>query len=154
MILFLFKFPSPSLSQIKIQFALVNCASLEHLWTIMDRCKYLLPITKWMVEMPINSGEYHQTIASLWISHLVDDRPLTQVMLAHIASAQLTNPRQITSQQGNIPHFCHTVSGHVTLSLLKSHLSTSYNIHTDLLLENSHFIISFFESVSHHIYHF
>ena len=55
-----------------------------------------------MVEMPLTGGQYHQAIASLWISHLVDNLPLTPVMLAHIDSAQLTNPRKITAQSGII----------------------------------------------------
>ena len=55
--------------------------------------------------MPINCGQYHQAIASLWISHLVDNLPLTPVMLAHIDSAQLTNPHKTTAQSGIISLF-------------------------------------------------
>ena len=68
----------------------------------MDRCNYQVPHTSWMVEMPINAGQCHQTIASLWISHLVDNLPLSPVMVAHIASAKLTNPRQIADEQSII----------------------------------------------------
>ena len=32
------------------------------------RCNYVIPGTTSMVEMPINGGQYQQTIASLWIS--------------------------------------------------------------------------------------
>ena len=71
----------------------------------MDRCNYLVPNTNWMVEMPLTRGQYHQAIASLWISHLVDNLPLTPVMLAHIDSAQLTNPRKINAQSGIIALF-------------------------------------------------
>ena len=71
----------------------------------MDRCNYLVPHTSWIVEMPINAGKYHQTIASLWISHLIDNLPLSPVMMGHIASAQLTNPRKITIQSGTIISF-------------------------------------------------
>ena len=71
----------------------------------MDRCNYHVPNTNWMVEMPLTGGQYHQMIASLWISHLVDNLPLTPVMLAHIDSAQLTNPRKITAQSGIISLF-------------------------------------------------
>ena len=69
---------------------------------IMDRCNYSVPHTSWMVEMPINGRQYHQMIASLWISHLIDNLPLSPVKVAHIACAQLTNPRQISSQPGII----------------------------------------------------
>ena len=58
-----------------------------------------------MVEMPLTGGQYHQAIASLWISHLVDNLPLSPVMFAHIDSAQLTNPRKITAQSGIISLF-------------------------------------------------
>ena len=93
MILFKFKFHSPSLSHYKIQLALVDRIISSN----MDRCNYLVPNTNWMVEMPLTGGQYHQTIASLWISHLVDNLPLSPVMLAHIDSAQLTNPRKINA---------------------------------------------------------
>ena len=52
--------------------------------------------------MPINDGQYHQTIAALWISYLDDILPQSPVMVAHIASDQLTNPRKITTDQGII----------------------------------------------------
>ena len=68
----------------------------------MEGSNYLVPDTSWIVEIPINDGKYHQTIASLWISHLVDNIPLRPVIVAHLASAQLTNTRQITIQPGNI----------------------------------------------------
>ena len=105
MILIIFKFHSPSLSHYKFQFALVDRTSLEHFACIMDRCNYLVPNTNWMVEMPLTGGQYHQTIASLWISHLVDNLPLSPVMLAHIDSAQLTNTHKITAQSGIISLF-------------------------------------------------
>ena len=98
MILIIFKFHSPSLSHYKSRFALVDRIKSNN----MDRCNYLVPNTNWMVEMPLTGGQYHQAIASLWISHLVDNLPLTPVMLAHIDSAQLTNPRKITAQSGII----------------------------------------------------
>ena len=101
MILFKFKFHSPSLSHYKSRFALVDRIKSN----IMDRCNYLVPNTNWMVEMPLTGGQYHQTIASFWISHLVDNLSLTPVMLAHIDSAQLTNPRKITAQSGIISLF-------------------------------------------------
>ena len=65
-----------------------------------DRCNYVIPGTIWMMEMPINGGQYHQTIASLWISHLVDYIPLTPVLTAHIASAQITNHHKMTNPFG------------------------------------------------------
>ena len=101
MILFKFKFHSPSLSHYKIQLALVDRIISSN----MDRCNYLVPNTNWMVEMPLTGGQYHQTIASLWISHLVDNLPLSPVMLAQIDSAQLTNPRKINALSGIISLF-------------------------------------------------
>ena len=101
MILIIFKFDSPSLSHLKFQLALVDRIISSN----MDRCNYPVPNTNWMVEMPLTGGQYHQTIASLWISHLVDNLPLSPVMLAHIDSAQLTNPRKITAQSGIISLF-------------------------------------------------
>ena len=98
MILFKFKFHSPSLSHYKFQFALVDRVKSSN----MDRCNYLVPNTNWMVRMALNGGKYQQTIASLWISQLVDNLPLSPVMLAHIDSSQLTNPRKITAQSGII----------------------------------------------------
>ena len=100
MILIIFKFHSPSLSHYKFQFALV-----DRIKSNMDRCNYLVPNTNWMVEMPLTGGQYHQAIASLWISHLVDNLPLTPAMLAHIDSAQLTNPCKITALTGIISLF-------------------------------------------------
>ena len=69
---------------------------------VMDhlRCNFLVPGTTWMVENPITGGQYHQTIASLWISHLVDNIPLSPVMAAHISSAQLSNPHPLNTQIG------------------------------------------------------
>ena len=101
MILFKFKFHSPSLSHYKFQLALVD----RIISSKMDRCNYLVPNTNWMVEMPLTGGQYHQTIASLWISNLIDNLPLSPVMLAHIDSAQLTNPHKITAQSGIISLF-------------------------------------------------
>ena len=71
----------------------------------MDRCNYLVPNTNWMVEMSLTGGQYHQAIASLWISNIIDNLPLSPVMLAHIDSAQLTNPRKITAHSGIISLF-------------------------------------------------
>ena len=101
MILIIFKFHSQSLSLLKTNLLWW----IEHLSSIMDRCHYLVPNTNWMVEMPLTGGQYHQMIASIWISHLVDNHPLTPVMLAHIDSAQLTNPRKINGQSGIISLF-------------------------------------------------
>ena len=118
MILFKFKFHSPSLSHLKFQFALVDRIKSKN----MDRCNYLVPNTNWMVEMPLSGGQYHQAIASLWISHLVDNLPLTPVMLAHIDSAQITNPRKITAQSGIISLLfsqTHEMSVDLSLPLLK-----------------------------------
>ena len=69
---------------------------------VMDhlRCNYLVPGTAWMVEMPITGGQYHQTIASLWISHLIDNLPVSPVMAAHISSAQLSNSHPLNTQIG------------------------------------------------------
>ena len=101
MILIILKFHSPSLSLLKINLLWW----IQHLSNNMDRCNYLVPNTNWMVEMPLIGGQYHQEIASLWISHLVDNLPLSLVMLAHIDSAQLTNPRKITALTGTISLF-------------------------------------------------
>ena len=98
MILQILKFHSSSLSHLENQFALVDRIKSNN----MDRCNYLIPNTNWMVEMPLTGGQYHQTIASLWISHLVDNLPLTPVILGHLNSAQLTNPRKITALTGII----------------------------------------------------
>ena len=69
---------------------------------VMDnlRSNYLVPGTNWLVEMPLAGGQYHQTIASLWISHLIDNLPLSPVLSAHIGSAQLTNPHPLNTQSG------------------------------------------------------
>ena len=111
MILFKFKFHSASLSHLKNQFALVDRDKSN----IIDCCNYIVPNTNWMVEMPLIGGQYNQAYASLWISHLVENLPLTPVMLPHLDSAQLTNPRQITSDQG---------SHQITPDLLRSLSST------------------------------
>ena len=71
----------------------------------MARCNYLVPNTNWMVEMPLTGGQYQQMIASLWISNLIDNLPLSLLMLAHLDSAQLTNPSKITGQSGIIALF-------------------------------------------------
>ena len=103
----MFNFHSPSLSHYKFQLALVDRVISIN----MDRCNYLVPNNNWMVEMPLIGGPDHQMIASLWISNLIDNLPLSPVMLADIDSAQLTNPRKITSEQGNLnPNFYHTGS--------------------------------------------
>ena len=102
----------------------------------MDRCNYLVPNTNWMVEMPLTGGQYHQAIASLWISHLVDNLPLSPVMLAHIDSAQLTNPRKITAQSGIISLFF-SQPLEMSPDLPLPHL----NFPTDLHFDNFYFII-------------
>ena len=100
------------LSQISsLVFALVERVKSN----IMDRCNYSVPHTSWMVEMPINCRQYHQMIASLWISHLIDNLPLSLLMVAHIASAQLSNPRQISSQSGIILSLLSQVSSRCEL---------------------------------------
>ena len=101
LILLIFKFHSPSHSHYKIQLALVDRVKSN----VMDRCNYPVPNTNWMVEMPLTGGQYHQAIASLWISHLVDNLPLSPMMLAHLDSAQVTNPSKITAQTGIISLF-------------------------------------------------
>ena len=52
--------------------------------------------------MPTIGGQFHLTIASLWISHLVDNLPLSPLMVAHIASSQLSHPRKIAIHPGFI----------------------------------------------------
>ena len=101
MILFKFKFHSASFSHLKFQLALLDRIISSN----MDRCNYPVPNTNWMVEMPFTGGQYHQAIAARWISHLVDNLTRTPVMLAHIDSAQLTNPRKITALTGIISLF-------------------------------------------------
>ena len=64
----------------------------------MEHCNYLVQPTSWMVEMLINGAQYHHTIGTLWISHMVDNLPLSSVKVAHSASARLTNPRSNTIQ--------------------------------------------------------
>ena len=107
--------------------------SIEHLAYIMDRCNYLVPNTNWMVEMPLTGGKYHKAIASLWISHLVDNLPLTPVMLAHIDSAQLTNPRKITPQSGIISLFF-SQAHEMSLDLSLPHLNFLTDLHLQLPL--------------------
>ena len=91
-------FPSASLSHLKVEIALVD----RLITTSMERSNYLVPHTSWVVEMPINCSQYHQAIASHWVSNLIDNLPLSPAMIAHIASAPLTNPHQKTSQPGII----------------------------------------------------
>ena len=99
----------------------------------MDRCNYLVPNTNWMVEMPLTGGQYHQAIASLWISHLVDNLPLTPVMLAHIDSAQLTNPRKINAQPGIISLFF-SQAHEMSVDLPLPHLNLLTDLHFNLPL--------------------
>ena len=121
--LLIFKFHSASLSHLKSRFALVDRVKSNN----MDRCNYLVPNTNWMVEMPLNGGQYHQAIASLWISNIIDNLPLRPVMLSHIDSAQLTNPRKINAQSGIISLFF-SQAREMSLDLPLTHL----NFHTDL----------------------
>ena len=83
----------------------------------MERFNYLVPNTNWMVEMPLTGGQYHQAIAFLWISRLVDNLALTPLMIGHIASAQLTHSRQITSQSGIISLFSKALEKSLDLPL-------------------------------------
>ena len=62
----------------------------------MDPCNDIVPHSYWMVEIPINGGQYHQRIPSLGMSHQVYNLPQSPVMVAQIASAHLPNPRKIT----------------------------------------------------------
>ena len=96
-IFFLLKFDSSLLSDLSFLWWICSYFS-----NTMDRCNYLVPGTNWMVEMPMSSGQYHHTIASLWISHLVHNLSLSPVMTSHIAAAQLSNPRQLLNQTGII----------------------------------------------------
>ena len=145
MILIIYKFHSPSLSHI----SRINLLWwIKHLAYIMDRCNYLVPNTNWMVEMPLSGGQYHQAIASLWISHLVDNLPLSPVMLAHIDSAQLTNPRKLNAQSGIISLFfsqAHEMS--VDLSL--PHLIFRTDVHFQLPLYQI-----LLHHLRHHLAHF
>ena len=86
-----------------------------------------------MVEMPLTGGEYHQTIASLWISHLVDNREMTAVMLAHMDSAQLTNPRKITAQICFISLFF-SQALEISVDLPLPHLNFRIDLHFSLPL--------------------
>ena len=54
--------------------------------------------------MPRTSGQYHQTISSLGISHLLDNFPLSPMMSAHI-SAHLSNPHLSNTQIGILVTF-------------------------------------------------
>ena len=92
-----------------VWFLFSHISKSNWLWSIeskssnnMDRCNYLIHHTSWIVEKPINGRQYHQTIASLCIQHLVDNHPLSQVMISHIASAQGSNPQKIATEQGII----------------------------------------------------
>ena len=55
----------PLLSHLNIQLSLVNWVSAN----MLDRCDYLIPRISSTVQIPITGGQYHQTIASPWISH-------------------------------------------------------------------------------------
>ena len=99
----------------------------------MDRCNYLVPNTNWMVEMPLTGGQYHQMIASLWISNLIDNLPLSPVMLEHIDSAQLTNPRKITAQSGIISlFFSQALEMSIDLPIPHLNFRTDLQIHLPL----------------------
>ena len=137
MILTTVNFPSSSLSHLNIQFALED----RVITSVVDRCTDNVPQTSSMVEMPINGGQYHQAIASLWVSNLIDNLPLIPAMVAHIASAQLTNPHQITSQPAIIISRLSQFHVEVPSSLLKflTTFELIYHFHSHFL--NSDFII-------------
>ena len=108
----------------------------------MGRCNYIVPHSSGIVEMPINCGQYHRTITSLWISLLIDNLPLSPVMVAHIASAQLTNPRQITIQPGIIISLLSQILFDVTrcsiLTCQPHTLSSSVNFAFQATFDTSH----------------
>ena len=83
--------------------------------------------------MPLSGGQYHQTIASLWISILIDNLPLSPVLLAHIDSAQLTNPRKITAQKGIISLFF-SQAVEISVALPLPHLNFRIALHFSLPL--------------------
>ena len=56
-----------------------------------------VPHTTWQVEMPTNGGAYHRTVASLWVTHLINKVPLKEELKHHISSAQLSNPHPIST---------------------------------------------------------
>ena len=86
-----------------------------------------------MVEMPLTGGQYHHMIASLWISNLIDNLPLSPVRLAQIDSAQLTNPRKLTAQSGIIYLFF-SQALEMTIDLSLPHLNFLTDLHFQLPL--------------------
>ena len=122
----------------------------------MDRCNYIVTHTSGMVEIPINGGQYHQMIASLWISHLVEHLQLTPVMLTHLDSALLTNPRQTTTQPGTISSLSslifESLTGDLPLTLLnfKTTVVSIFPFHSQWV--NYHFI--FIDPASIYTCHF
>ena len=60
-----------------------------------DRCMYHVPRTSWQVEMPINATKYHETVAALWVSHMLNKKQVSPELCQHIFAAQLSNPLSI-----------------------------------------------------------
>ena len=100
----------------------------------------------------MNGGQFHQTIASLGISQLLENLPMGPVMVAQIASAQLINPRQITAQPGIISFFTQVLEMSIDIPLsILSFLTTNARILSfKSRFHNYNFIISIiiFESAS------
>ena len=67
---------------------------------VMDKLhsNYLVPGTTCMVEMLITGSQYHQTIATLWLSHLVDDIQIGRwwVLTSHLPNLAILNRSRIT----------------------------------------------------------
>ena len=113
--------------------------------TVMDRWNFIVSHTSWMVQMPINGGQYPQAMASHWVSNLIDNLPLSRAMVVHIASAQLRNLRQITTQPDIISRLSQF---HVDVpsSLLKFLTTFALIYHFHSHFRNSDFISFFFVS--------
>ena len=97
---------------------------------VMDHlhCNYLVRAPNSLMEMAITCGQYHQTIASLSILHLIHNLPLSPVMAAHIASSHGNNPHPGTRQSDIL------VTSHLA-SLQSIHCSTwSLSIPTSSLM--------------------
>ena len=106
--------------------------------------------------MPFNGAQFHQMIASLWISHRLGNLQLTPLMLAHIDSAHLTNPRQITTQPVTISSLSslifESLTGDLPLALLnfKTTVAPIFPFHSQWV--NYHFI--FIDPASIYTCHF
>ena len=117
--------------QLNVSFLFSHISKFYCLWwiesnssNIMDRCNYLVPHASWIVEMPINAGPYHQTIASLWDNtrstsfHLVKwwcdtSPPLNSVIrirfqLNNVSSSSLYYHTWLTQWLGDHSHIQHT----------------------------------------------